>query len=115
MPAWREAMNLVECLAKRSLTDDQGKTKGGDVKRLVEIGESQLLGLFDKLPTRLAAARHGCFRSACDRPMNDHRTSPNIARLVKRSCWMQQAIARQSAILSFGAVGKIQAAAGAGG
>ena len=59
-------MNLVEGLTERPLTDGQGKTESRDVKRLIDIRETQLLGLFDKLATRLVAARESFFCSAHD-------------------------------------------------
>lgn len=59
-------MNLVECLAKGPLTDGQRKAKRRDVKWLVDIGEGQLLGFFDKLATRPVVSRECFFRFACD-------------------------------------------------
>ncbi len=80
MPAWRQAVNLVERLAKRALADCEGKTKSGDVQRFVDIRKGQLLGFFDELAARLVAVRKRFFCSACDQVMNDHRTAPGLAR-----------------------------------
>jgi hypothetical protein len=37
MAAWRHAVDLMEGLAKRPLTDGQSKTKSRDLKRLIDI------------------------------------------------------------------------------
>jgi len=59
-------MNLVECLAKRPLADGKGQAKLRDVKWLVDIRESQLLGFFDNLATRPVVSRECFFCFACD-------------------------------------------------
>src|SRR5580698_373934 len=93
----------MKCLAEWSVADGQGQTESRNLRGLVDLRKNQLLGVFDKLPTRSVVACKGYTRCALDRSMNFHRTAPRVARHIKMSCRCSRPRSGSPAILSFGA------------
>jgi hypothetical protein len=65
-------MRLVECLAKRSFAYLEGATKGRNVERLVQFGESQLLSAYNERSAGSVGPRNGHFRYIGDPAMDGH-------------------------------------------
>jgi len=72
----RQTVNLVECLAERSLAYGQGAAKGSNVKRLIWFGESQRLGPINEIAAGPTGWPAGHFRHRSDPAMDSHRKPP---------------------------------------
>jgi len=76
LPARRNAIKLVECLAKRSLAYFKGTAQDRNVQRLVQMCESQYLRLFDEIAARVAFPSERRFRNGSEPLMNVHGKPP---------------------------------------
>jgi hypothetical protein len=75
MPARGKAVNSVKCLAKRPLAYRERAAQGRNVQRLVQMGESQSLGLFDEIAARVAFPSERDFRNNGEPLINVHRST----------------------------------------
>jgi len=75
MSMGRQTVNLVECLAERSLAYGQGAAKGSNVKRLIWFGESQRLGPINEIAAGPTGRPAGHFRHGSDPAMDSHQAS----------------------------------------
>jgi hypothetical protein len=73
MPARGKAVNSVKCLAKGPLAYRERTAQGRNVQRLVQMGESQSLGLFDEIAARVAFPSERDFGNDGEPLINVHR------------------------------------------
>src|SRR5205807_8913815 len=76
--ARREARHLVKCLAKCPLAYLKRAAQGRDVQRLVEIGESQSLCLFDEIAARVALLSEWRICDGCEPMIDIHGNPPKL-------------------------------------